>query len=69
MKRLHALFLCDQGNQPAKNRCDRDGRKVVGDFDLCDADQIGADGNNDEGTGTGHFCNGRLCEDRRQKAG
>ena len=55
--------------EPAKERCDRDGRKVVGDLDLGDSDDIGSKHNDDQGASAGHLCNGRGGQNRSQKAG
>ena len=48
-----------KGCEPAEDRCDRNGRKIVGDLDLCDTDDIGAQCNDNKRTDAGHLCNGR----------
>ena len=48
-----------QSDQPEDDRSQCDGRKIVGDLDLCNTNDIGSECDDDQGTDTSHFCDRR----------
>lgn len=56
-------------HKPAKERCDYDRRKIIGDFQFGGSDQIGAERDDDQGADTCHLSNRRIGENRCEKTG
>ena len=69
-------FLCKdlseflkQGKEIIDHRRKHDRGKKIRDLDFCDSHQIGADHDDQQGTGAGHFIDGTRTHERREQSG